>query len=79
MSGPLTGDDDGKQVVTSNGQVVGWVEYADDGTAFVRPRPEFVANYGSLLTSCWGSNDRFQLDESAITAVEDDAVRIQAQ
>lgn len=77
MSELLTTADDGKRVVTSDGRVVGWVKCTDDGTALIRPRPELVANYGSLLTSCWDPDDYFRLDESAVTAVEESAVRIQ--
>lgn len=79
MTETLTPDDDGKEVLTPDGRVVGWIECTSDGTVLVHPCPEFIANYGSLLTSCWDTNDCFRLDESAVTAVEEKAVRIQAQ
>lgn len=79
MSGALTPADDGKRVVTPEGQVVGHIECADDGTMLVRPCPELLTNYGSLLTSCWDPDDAFRLDESAVDAVEDGAVRIRSQ
>lgn len=79
MTGRLTRADDGKRVVTPDGDVVGYIECADDGTVHVRPCPEFVEHYGSLLTSCWDPTERFQLDESAVTAVEESAVRIRSR
>lgn len=79
MSNTLTTADDGKRVLTPDGEVVGWIECSDDGMVLVRPCPEFVANYGSLLTSCWDPEDCFRLDESAVTAVEEGAVRIQGR
>lgn len=79
MTDMLTRADDGKRVVTSDGRVVGHIECTDDGTVLVHPCPELVTNYGSLLTSCWKPNDCFRLDESAVTAVEEGAVRIQSR
>jgi hypothetical protein len=76
MSVALTPDDDGKRVLTPDGRVVGHIDCTDDGAVLVRPCPEFVAHYGSLLTSCWNRDEGFRLNESAVTAVEDDAVRI---
>lgn len=79
MSCTLSAADDGKRVLTSDGELLGWLECTDDGTAFVRPRREYVTGYGSLLTGCWDRVDSFRLDESAVAAVEDRAVRIRVQ
>ncbi|GAB7095430.1 hypothetical protein JCM30237_25830 [Halolamina litorea] len=74
----LTRADEGKRVVTTDGEVVGHIDRTEADGVFVRPRAELIAGYGSLLNSCWERMGSFRLDESAVTAVEEDAVRIQA-
>jgi len=78
MSSRLTRADEGKEVVTPTGAVVGRIECTEDGDVYVRPRRELVANYGSLLTGCWDRDGRLRLDESAVTAVDEEVVRIEA-
>lgn len=79
--GPLstvefTAEDEGKHVVTPDGDVVGEVVRTEDGTAYVRPQPELVAGYGSRLTGCWDESDVFALDESAVATRAEDHIRI---
>lgn len=78
MTGTLTAADEGKPVVTPAGEIVGRIVRIDDAV-FVRPCPELVAGYGSLLTGCWDSVDCLRLDESAVATVDDDTVRIHGE
>ncbi|MFW5948148.1 MAG: hypothetical protein ACOCSD_00935 [Halolamina sp.] len=75
-SGGFSADVEGKSVLTQDGDVVGEVVRTSNGTAWIRPRPELVAGYGSRLTSCWDPAALFELDESAVTTDHDGQLRI---
>lgn len=75
----FTPEDEGKRVVSPNGEVVGEVVRTENGTAFVRPQPELVAGYGSRLTGCWDPSELFALDGSEVTTDPDGRIRIKPE
>lgn len=75
----FTPEDEGKPVVTESGDVVGDVVRCEDGTAFVRPRRELVAGYGSRLTGCWDASELFQLDASAVVPDTSGRIKIKPE
>jgi hypothetical protein len=72
----FTPEDEGKRVVTASGEVVGEIARTEDGTAFVRPRRELVACYGSLITGCLDPEELLPLDASTVTLDDEGRVRI---
>ncbi|MFW5934326.1 MAG: hypothetical protein ACOCQL_00580 [Halolamina sp.] len=75
----FTPADEGKHVVAPDGAVVGEIVRTEDGTAFVRARPELLAGYGSWVTSCWDPADVFALDESAVRVDAEGKIRIKSE
>lgn len=75
----FTAADEGKRVVTHDGDVVGEVVRTENGTAFVRARPELLAGYGSRVASCWDPSDVFALDESAVSDDTEGCIRIKPE
>ena len=72
----LTDDDEGKEVVTSEGEKIGIVKSVDHGTAHVDPDPGMTDELKAKMG--WGDRDKntYQLDSDSIETVTDDDVRI---
>ena len=63
--------DEGKPVVTPDGELVGWVARAEGGRPKIRPRPDLVSGYGSWITGTWDDAGPFDLDPERIDHVTD--------
>lgn len=76
MEHNLTEEDEGKQVVDSNGEEIGIVTGVRGGTAYVDPDPGLAENLKSRLG--WGEVDQddYPLDDSQIETVTDDEIRL---
>lgn len=75
-SARITDDDEGKQVVTSDGDQVGIVQEVRGGTAYVDPDPNMLEQVKAKLD--WGDvdEDTYPLDESNVAEVTDDEIRL---
>lgn len=73
----LTGDDEGKRVVSSDGDEVGMITEVQGGTAQVDPDPDMFDSIKSKLD--WGDSDRdtYPLSGDNVAEVTDDEVRLQ--
>lgn len=74
MSANFTPRDEGKRIVTGDGELVGFVARVRDGEAFVSPAPPLLAGYGSWLSCPWEKCEPFHLDGRQVSAVTDDAI-----
>lgn len=72
----ITDDDEGKPVMSSNGEQIGTVKEVRGGTAHVDPDPDMFDNIKSKLG--WGDagEDTYPLDANDIAEVTDDEVRL---
>lgn len=70
----LTPADEGKRVVTEDGEVIGAVVSADEKTVHVRPRPGLLRGCGSWLSCAWPEAGGLRLREGQVTAVTEDRV-----
>jgi hypothetical protein len=72
----LTEDDEGKSVVTTNGDEVGIITEVRAGTAYVDPDPSTFDSIKAKLD--WGDADQdaYPLDASQVADVTDDEVRL---
>lgn len=76
MSRPLRPDDEGKPIVTVDGERIGSVEQVRDGHAFVRAEAGLLAGCSSWLTGGWAEDCLYPLDVEAIDSVDRDCVRV---
>lgn len=67
-------EDEGKQVVTPDGDVVGAVVRVREGNADVRPKPGLLQGCGSWLTGSWDEVDLFRLDSRTVDRITDEQV-----
>lgn len=67
-------EDEGKQVVTSDGDVVGEVVQVREGNADVRPKPGLLQGCGSWITAPWDKMDLFRLDGRTVDRITDEQV-----
>ena len=76
MSPHYTDDDEGKRVVTADGDEIGMVTEVRGGQLYVEPDPGVTDSIKATLG--WGDadEDSFALDDDQIEAVTDDEVRI---
>lgn len=76
MTQNLTEEDEGKDVVDSNGETIGIVSSVRGGTAYVDPDPGLTDSIKSSLG--WNEPDEedYPLDDSRIDTVTDDEVRL---
>lgn len=72
----FTSADEGKPVITPDGDVLGEIARIRNGRAYVRPRPNLITGYGSWLAHCWTSHDAFRLADDAVAEVRPDAVLV---
>ena len=74
MNRPFCSEDDGKPVVTPDGDVIGSiVEVRRDG-AYVTPKADLLKGCGSWLSGNWEQCAAFPLDPTKVEAIEDDRV-----
>lgn len=70
-------EDEGKPVVTKDGDVVGSIVRIDEGDAYVRPKSELLRGCGSWLTSSWDADGEYPLDRNEVASIHDTAVVIE--
>jgi hypothetical protein len=72
----LTDDDEGKEVVTTEGEKIGIIKSVERGTAHVDPDPGMTDELKSKMG--WGDRDEdtYRLDENSVETVTDDNIRI---
>lgn len=71
---PFGPADNGKQVVTPGGDVIGSVVRVRGGDAYVAPTPGLLEGCGSWLTGTWDGCDAFALDPECVDAVLADRI-----
>ena len=72
----LTPSDEGKPVVTPDGDVVGTVGRVEAEGVFVRPRTELLRGCGSWVAGPWERGEEFRLDCGAVVGVTERKVVI---
>lgn len=77
MSPDFTTDDEGKPVVTADGDRIGTVREVDVHTAHVEPGPDMSDSIKSRLGWRATETTTYQLDEEYVESITDDEVRIQ--
>lgn len=78
MTQTFTSRDEGKQVVTTDGDVVGSVIRIEAGDAHVQPKPGLLEGCGSWITGAWDECDAFRLDRERVDSITDDRIIIAA-
>lgn len=76
MTRNITEDDEGKEVVDSNGETIGIVSSVRAGTAYVDPDPGLTDSIKSKLGWNEPDTDDYPLDDSRVDTVTDDEVRL---
>lgn len=76
MTRNITEDDEGKDVVDSNGETIGIVSSVRAGTAYVDPDPGLTDSIKSKLGWNEPDTDDYPLDDSRVDTVTDDEVRL---
>jgi len=73
----ITDDDQGKRVITEDGDEVGVVSEVRGGTAYVEPDPGMMDSIKAKLG--WGDadEDTYPLDNDDVMEVTDDRIRLQ--
>jgi hypothetical protein len=71
---PFGPADDGKEVVTPDGDVIGSVVRVRGGDAYVAPAPGLLEGCGSWLTGTWDGCEAFALDPECVAAVLEDRI-----
>jgi hypothetical protein len=76
MCAQLTAEDEGKDVVNTEGDKIGVVQSVEAGTAYVNPDPGITDEFKSTLG--WGdsSEDTYALDDHQIEAITDGSIQI---
>ncbi|MFC7177158.1 hypothetical protein [Halosegnis marinus] len=69
MTRAFTFDDEGKEVVTTDGDVVGSVVRIEAGDAHVRPRAGLLDGCGSWLSGPWDERGVFRLDAGRVERI----------
>ena len=72
----LTEEDEGKNVVTMDGETIGVVSDVEGGRAHVDPDPGIAGKIKSTLGWDDADEDDYVLDENQIDAVTDDEIRL---
>ncbi len=72
----LTGDDEGKPVITSNGDRIGSIATVERGKAYVDPNPGLTDTIRSKLGSNESDETDYLLNTSSIESVSDDAIHL---
>ncbi|MFO7926471.1 MAG: hypothetical protein ACQET5_12890 [Halobacteriota archaeon] len=71
---PFGPEDNGKQIVTPRGDVVGSIVRVRGGEAYVAPTAGLLEGCGSWLTGTWDEHDAFALDPGCVDAVLEDRI-----
>ncbi len=76
MCAHYTDDEEGKHVVTSDGDRIGMVKEVRNGELHVEPDPGMTDSIKASLG--WGDadEDTYQLDESRVESVTDDEIHL---
>ena len=74
MSEPITEEDQGKQIVTADGESIGTVMKVDAGVAHVNFDSDLPESVRQRFD--WGDQDDYTLQETEIESVTDDEVVI---
>lgn len=72
----FTPSDEGKPVVTPDGDVVGTVGRVESEGVFVRPRAELLRGCGSWVAGPWERAGEFRLDRGTVVRVTEGEVVI---
>lgn len=67
---PFTPADEGKRVVTSDGEIVGDVTRVTDETAFVTPATDVLTGLGPCLYDAWTRCTPFVLDPRQVDRID---------
>ncbi|WP_408957779.1 PRC-barrel domain-containing protein [Natrinema sp. 74] len=76
MTPDFTTDDEGKPVVTADGEQIGTVREVDVHTARVEPGPDMSDSIKSRLGWRATETTTYRLDEEYVESISDDEVRI---
>ena len=76
MARNFTPDDEGKRVVTADGDVVGTVDTAAGSSAHVRADENISQSMRRRLGWTEEHQDTFELDQSTIDRITDDEIRL---
>lgn len=76
MTQNLSEEDEGKDIVDSNGERIGMVKSVESGTAYVDADPDLTDSIKSSLG--WGDVDQddYKLEGDQIDTVTDDEIRL---
>lgn len=77
MSPDFTTDDEGKPIVTANGDQIGTVRDVDVRTAIVEPGPDLSDSIKSRLGWRATETETYRLNEEYVDEITDDEIRIQ--
>jgi|AntRauMinimDraft_4_1070384.scaffolds.fasta_scaffold00027_10 hypothetical protein len=72
----LTAADEGKTVVTADGDPIGRVISVDQGTAYVDPDPKLTDTIRSQRDPGEADRKNYQLDTASIESVSDNEIRL---
>ncbi|WP_435073020.1 PRC-barrel domain containing protein [Halorubrum sp. HHNYT27] len=71
-------EDEGKQIMSADGSVIGWITVVEeDGTAYVRPKPGLMEGWSSWICGPECCEEAFPLDRGTIVDVDDEAVVVE--
>jgi len=76
MTTTITDDDEGKSVVTADGEQVGIVASVEHGTARVEPDPGLTDELKAKLGFGDTDDDTYPLQEERVETVTDDEIRL---
>lgn len=76
-SAQFVDDDEGKRVVSSDGEEVGIITEVRRGTAYVDPDPNVFETLKSKLNWAKADEDTYPLSADQVREVTDDEVRLQ--
>ena len=77
MCPDFTADEEGKPVVTANGDTIGYVRDVDVRTAHVEPGPDMSDSIKSRLDWSATEEKTYQLDEDYVESITGDEIRLQ--
>lgn len=75
MSRGFTPTDEGKRIVTTDGEVVGAVENIRNGVAYVRPKRGLLGSCGSWISDA-KMDEVLPLDSREIAEITDSEIRL---
>lgn len=76
MTENFTADDEGKRVLTSDGQMVGTVEKVDGGDAHVKPDTDLVGSIRRRLGWTDDTEEMYHLESDRVESISDDEITL---